>query len=73
MHLADVGNQEEESAVNLGLAANETSLLRDVDNALRRLDQQTYGRCEECGSPIRPERLEVLPYTRVCIDCAQKQ
>lgn len=41
--------------------------LGEVDAAVRRLDEGTYGRCERCGAPIGDERLEVLPATRYCL------
>jgi hypothetical protein len=44
--------------------------LEEVEGALRRLDDGTYGRCEGCGELIAPERLEALPATRRCVKCA---
>ena len=43
----------------------------DHERALSRLSQGTYGICVRCGKPIHPDRLAVLPDTRVCIHCAQ--
>jgi DnaK suppressor protein len=40
--------------------------LRQVEDALERLDRGSYGRCEHCGGPIRAERIAVLPLTRRC-------
>lgn len=42
-----------------------------LKRALGRLDEGTYGVCKHCGNPIHPDRLEVLPDTHVCIQCAQ--
>ena len=53
-----------EAASDVALAA-----LTDAARALDRFDGGTYGRCEDCGSPIAPERLEVLPHTRFCVAC----
>lgn len=44
--------------------------LRDIDAALSRIDEGTYGVCVRCGQPIGDERLEFLPTTTVCADCA---
>ena len=44
--------------------------LRDIDAALSRLDEGTYGVCVTCGKPIAEERLEFLPVTTVCASCA---
>jgi RNA polymerase-binding transcription factor DksA len=45
--------------------------LADLDQALSRLDQGSYGRCERCGQPIAPARLAARPAARTCIGCAQ--
>ena len=42
-----------------------------LEQALQRLDRGTYGVCEQCGNPIHPDRLAILPDTKVCIRCAQ--
>lgn len=42
-----------------------------LERALSRINQGTYGTCARCGKPIHPDRLAVLPDTRVCIHCAQ--
>lgn len=42
-----------------------------LERALSRLSQGTYGICSRCGRPIHPDRLAVLPDTRLCIHCAQ--
>jgi RNA polymerase-binding transcription factor DksA len=52
------------------LLADAESTLRELDQALARLAAGDYARCEGCGGPIAPERLEALPATRTCIDCA---
>ena len=44
--------------------------LREIERALRRLDDGSYGECTECGEPIPERRLAALPYTSLCIDCA---
>jgi DnaK suppressor protein len=52
------------------LAANLQSLLADVERALKKLDEGTYGSCEVCGQPIAPARLEAMPATRYCVQHA---
>ena len=44
-----------------------------IEDALRRIDQGTYGVCRDCGEPIAPARLNAIPWTRVCITCKEKQ
>jgi DnaK suppressor protein len=42
-----------------------------IDEALRRLDEGTYGICQQCGEPIPIERLEIQPYTPYCVECKE--
>ena len=46
--------------------------LHKVETALRALDDGTYGTCATCGNPIAVERLEAIPWSAQCIDCARK-
>ena len=57
---------------DLEVIHNEENLLADVREALNRIDQGTYGNCQECGDEISDDRLEAIPYTPYCINCAQK-
>lgn len=56
-----------------GLLRDARSRLADLDDALARIDEGTYGRCERCGGPIGDERLEAIPGASLCIECAQGQ
>ncbi|MEV4412044.1 TraR/DksA C4-type zinc finger protein [Catellatospora sp. NPDC049609] len=47
--------------------------LADLDDALRRCEEGTYGACERCGRPIPAERLDLLPSTRTCVACAARR
>jgi DnaK suppressor protein len=53
------------------LAADLQDSLVDVDDALGRLAEGTYGLCERCGKPITEARLEAMPTARRCLDCAK--
>ena len=53
------------------LAADLQESLVDVDDALRRLAEGSYGLCERCGRPISEARLEAMPTARRCLDCAK--
>lgn len=57
---------------DLALRERSRSELEKVEAALRRLDDGTYGACASCGNPIAAERLEAIPWTPICIDCARK-
>jgi DnaK suppressor protein len=45
--------------------------LEQVNAALRRIEDGTYGQCTQCGEPISPERLAVIPYAKYCIECQE--
>ena len=72
VHPADLGTEEFEEELTLTLVENEEQLLAEIDDALDRIEQGTYGRCENCHREIPRERLEALPYVRYCIRCARK-
>ena len=57
---------------DLALRDRSRAELERVDAALRALDTGSYGTCASCGQPIAPERLEALPWSSTCIDCARK-
>lgn len=57
----------------LAIKAMEREQLQQIDKALERLDDGTYGLCQECHEPINPERLEILPYALLCVSCQSKQ
>jgi DnaK suppressor protein len=70
IHWADRAGQETETTVNLGLAENEAVLRQQVEEALQRLEKGTFGICVECRAAIDPERLDAVPYAKLCIGCA---
>jgi RNA polymerase-binding transcription factor DksA len=71
-HLGDTGTEEYLHDLNATLLENEEYLANEVQAALKRLDDGTYGKCELCGRDIAAARLEAIPYTRYCIKCADK-
>lgn len=56
----------------MSLIHNEEQILADVQDALDRIEAGTFGTCEDCGGKISEPRLDALPFTPYCIDCAQK-
>ncbi|WP_337175554.1 TraR/DksA family transcriptional regulator [Paludisphaera sp.] len=72
LHMADVGTENFDQEFTLGLIQNEQETLRMIDAALDRVDAGGYGACQECGGPIAKARLQALPYTPHCIECARK-
>src|SRR5436305_12988776 len=66
-HQADVGTETFEREKDLSILEQIDAELADVEHALKRLDDGTYGTCEVDGKPIPEERLEALPATRFCL------
>ena len=69
-HPADLGSEVAARQVDLGLQQNTLRLLAQVDRALERLEEGTYGVCEECGRPIPMGRLLAVPSATRCVECA---
>jgi RNA polymerase-binding protein DksA len=72
LHLGDLGSHEAEEDVTLGLLENEESLMKEINEALTRIDQNTFGVCERCRKEIGKERLQAIPYARHCAACARE-
>lgn len=70
--LADVATDNFEQEFTLSLMQNQEQVLGEITEALERIRQGTFGRCEECQKPIAKARLQALPYTRHCVACARK-
>lgn len=67
-HPADVASETFEREKDVSILENVDEQLRDVEGALKRLDNGTYGRCEICGKEIGDERLRARPEARYCVD-----
>ena len=71
-HPADLGTDNFERDLNLGLVTDENSSLREVEEALARINKGSYGKCEKCGAKIEVKRLTAVPQTRHCFGCQAK-
>ena len=71
MHLADIGTDSYEQDFNLGLVAEERKILLDIQQALSRIADGSFGICERLGTPIEAKRLEAIPWTRYCLEYAR--
>ncbi|WP_060887136.1 TraR/DksA family transcriptional regulator [Streptomyces caniscabiei] len=69
-HDPEGGTTAFERAHVAALMAQAREDLEELDRALERLDRGQYGRCEGCGMPIPPERLEIRPAATTCVRCA---
>jgi DnaK suppressor protein len=68
---ADTGTKTFEREQELALANGIRERLEQVEHALARLDEGTYGSCERCGNPIPTARLEAFPSVTLCVACKQ--
>ena len=59
----------QETDVDQALLENERTLLAEVQQALARIDNGTYGICSNCGQPIPEKRLEAIPWATLCVVC----
>ena len=69
LHMADAGTDNFDREFALSLVSNEQEALYEIEEALKRLEDNTYGVCEMCDKLVRKERLEAVPFARFCIQC----
>ena len=67
-HLGDLASETHDREVEYGLEENGDEVVSEIDAALKRIDDGTYGVCASCGQPIGKERLEARPWATLCID-----
>lgn len=68
--VGDGTTQAVERLNQVGTATALAAMLEDVNRALAKLDEGTYGRCDSCGKEIPPERLEARPWSVLCVTCS---
>ncbi len=70
---ADAGSKTFEREQELSIANNRRDLLVQMERAMERLDQGTYGHCESCSQPIMKARLQAFPSATLCVRCKQRE
>jgi DnaK suppressor protein len=73
IHMAELGSDNFEQEFTLGLMEAEEDTLELIEAALERVDRGSFGRCVECDGQISKARLNAIPYTPVCIKCAEQR
>jgi len=68
-HMADTASDDYERDFSLGRATEEQTALYVIDEALKRIDDGTYGNCSQCGNPIPKTRLKAIPQADLCVEC----
>ena len=69
LHMADMSGDTYERELAMNIASSEQKVLYQIDDALKRMDDGSYGTCQECSKPITLSRLKAVPYTSMCIAC----
>ncbi len=69
----DIATEAAEQDVAVSLLGSATETLGQIDAALERIEDGSYGRCAECNAPIPAARLEAIPYATCCVHCAARQ
>ena len=72
-HLAETAAVTLDREIELTLEENARANLAQVERALGKLDDGTYGTCDSCKKPISEERLHVAPYASLCIECKRRE
>ena len=71
--LADQASGNNEVHIQLKLKQTDAKILRNIEEALWRIEHGTFGVCRDCGEPIAEARLNAIPWSRLCITCKEKQ
>lgn len=72
-HMADVATDNYDREFSLGLASNGRRIFYELDDALKKIEDSTFGICEDCKSLIAKNRLKAVPYARLCVKCQEKR
>jgi DnaK suppressor protein len=70
---AELGTESSDQQLTLSLLGNEKNALAQIQAAIERIEDGSFGKCEECGLKIPQARLEAIPYAALCVQCASKQ
>jgi DnaK suppressor protein len=73
IHMADIGSDNFEQEFTLSLMENDGGTLELIEASLERIEEGTYGQCDDCGVKIPKTRLNAIPYATLCIRCAEQQ
>ena len=71
--MAELGSENFDQELSLSLLGNGKDSLAQIEAAIERIEEGSYGRYETCGGKISKARLEAIPYTAFCVKCASRQ
>ena len=69
IHMADMAADTYERELSMNIVSSEQELLYQIDDALKRIDDGSYGVCIQCNKPITMSRLKAVPYASMCVAC----
>ena len=69
IHMADMAADTYERELSMSIVSSEQEILYQIDDALKRLDDGSFGVCQQCSGPITMSRLKAVPYASMCIEC----
>jgi len=72
-HMADMASDNYDREFSLNLASGERETLIKIDEALKRIEDKSYGKCLSCGKIISKRRLTAIPYAQLCMPCKRKE
>jgi DnaK suppressor protein len=72
-HMAELGSGNFDQELTLSLLGSEENALDQIDGALKRIEDGSFGLCEECGMKIPKSRLEAIPYAALCVRCTSQR
>ena len=73
IHMADIGSDNFEQEFTISLMESEEGTLDQIEASLERIEDGSYGQCEECGMKIPKTRLTAIPYANLCVKCAARE
>ena len=72
-HMADMATDNFDTELSLNIVSNEQDVLYEIEEALKRVEEGTYGDCLECGKRITQQRLKAVSFTANCVSCQEKK
>ena len=73
VHMADMAADTYERELSMNIVSSEQEILYQIDDALKRLDDGSFGVCQQCSQPVAMSRLKAVPYASLCINCQRSK
>ena len=73
IHMADMAADTYERELSMNIVSSEQEILYQIDDALKRLDDGSFGICQQCNQAIALSRLRAVPYASLCIECQRSK